>query len=192
MTSAETDGIVLAHHGADDAAALLDGLCDAYADAYGDVPGEDPLVKTAAFRDRASAALSARNYDLVTAHADGALIGFVFGYSLRPERGWWDGLNPEPPAGFTTETGDRTVVLAEIEVRRAWQGSGVGRALHDEFLRTRTEERATLASGPNADAARALYERWGWQRAGTVPGKPGAYFKEYVRHYLPLPISSVR
>ena len=135
------DGVVLRHNGSDQVRGLLDALCDAYADAYGVVPGEDTAAKTAAFRDRATKALDAINYDLVTAEADG-LVGFVFGYSLRPDRGWWDGLAPDPPEGFTVETGDRTVVLAEIEVRRAWQGKGLGRALHDEFLGSRHEQRS--------------------------------------------------
>jgi ribosomal protein S18 acetylase RimI-like enzyme len=182
------DAVVLTHHTAEEVPALLDELCSAYADAYGEVSGEDAGAKVAAFRDRATKALEARNYSLVTARADGELAGFVFGYSVRPDRGWWDGLVPEPAAGFTDETGSRTVVLAEIEVRRAWQGRGLGHRLNDAFLSTRAEERATLATGPKADAARAMYERWGWQRVGTVPGKPGAYFSEYVLYYLPLPI----
>ncbi len=182
----------LAHHTSEEAVALLDELCDAYADAYGAVPGEDIDVKSGAFRDRATKALEARNYDLATARAGEQLVGFAFGYSLRSGRGWWDGLSPEQPEGFADETGTRTVVLAEIEVRRAWQGKGVGRAVHDAFLAGRSEERATLSTGPQADAARALYERWGWQRAGTVPGKPGSYFSEYVLYILPLPLDERR
>lgn len=170
-------------------APLMDDLCDAYADAYGAVPGEDTREKSSAFRERATAALQAVNYSLVTAHAGDQLVGFVFGYSLRPERGWWDGLSPEPPEGFTAETGSRTVVLAEIEVRRAWQGKGIGRLLHDTFLSRRTEERATLASNPRATDTHALYERWGWHKMGTVPGAPGAYYRVYARFVLPLPVA---
>jgi hypothetical protein len=55
----------------------------------------------------------------VTARVGAELVGFAFGYSLQPEGGWWDGLSPEPPEGFIEETGSRTVVLSEIEVRRA-------------------------------------------------------------------------
>lgn len=179
--------LTLAHHTSTEAAQLMDELCDAYADAYGAVPGEDTREKSSAFRDRATGALKARNYSLVTARVGGQLVGFAFGHSLRPERGWWDGLSPEPPAGFTEETGSRTVVLAEIEVRRAWQGHGIGRVIHDAFLSERPEERATLASNPKAIDTHALYERWGWQKMGLVPGKPGAYYREYVRFVLPLP-----
>jgi GNAT superfamily N-acetyltransferase len=179
----------LTHHTSLEAAQLMDELCDTYADAYGAVPGEDTREKSGAFRDRATEALQAVNYSLVTAHVGDQLVGFAFGYSLRPERGWWDGLQPSPPEGFTVETGSRTVVLAEIEVRRAWQGKGIGRMVHDAFLSRRTEERATLASNPKATEMHAFYERWGWRKMGTVPGKPGAYYAEYVRFVLPLPLS---
>ncbi|MFI9641377.1 GNAT family N-acetyltransferase [Micromonospora sp. NPDC051925] len=172
-----------------DAADLMDGLCDVYADAYGHVPGEDSTVKTAAFRDRATGALNARNYELVTASVDGQLVGFVFGYSLRPEREWFAGLSPQPEPGFTDERdGQRTVVLAEIEIRKVWQGRGVGHALHDEFLRGRREERATLTANPIATSTHALYEGWGWQRVGRIPGRPGAYYSDYEVFVLPLPL----
>ncbi|MGH3775887.1 MAG: GNAT family N-acetyltransferase [Pseudonocardiaceae bacterium] len=182
-----THDLTLTHHASAEAAKLMNALCDVYADAYGAVPGEDPREKSSAFRDRATAALEGVNYLLVTAHVGDELVGFAFGSSLRAERGWWDGLQPPPPAGFTTETGSRTVVLSEIEVRRAWQGKGIGRAVHDTFLSQRSEERATLASNPKAADTHTLYERWGWQKVGIVPGKPGAYYREYVRFVLSLP-----
>jgi GNAT superfamily N-acetyltransferase len=187
-----SDQVSLVHHTVDEVPCRLDELCDAYADAYRAVPGEDIGTKTSAFRDRATRALGGPNYSLVTAEADGRIVGFAFGYSLRPDTKWWEGLSPEPEQGFVTETGARTVVLAEIEVRQAWQSKGLGRALHDAFLSGRAEERATLATGPKADGARALYERWGWQRAGTTPGGSGAYFSAYVNYILPLPLEERR
>lgn len=188
MSSAHA--LALSHHTSDDAAQLLDELCDVYADAYGAVPGEDTREKSSAFRERATAALQGANYSLVTAHAGDQLVGFAFGYSLRSKGGWWDGLQPAPPEGFTEETGSRTVVLSEIEVRRAWQGRGIGRAVHDAFLSQRSEDRATLASNPKAADTHALYERWGWQRMGIVPEQPGAYYREYVLFVLALPLST--
>ncbi|HEY0360483.1 MAG TPA: hypothetical protein VGD11_18035, partial [Mycobacteriales bacterium] len=56
------------------------------------------------------------------------------------------------------------------------------------FLAQRSEERATLASNPKATDTHALYERWGWQKMGTVPGKPGAYYRLYVRFVRLLPV----
>lgn len=126
----------------DAAADLMDELCEVYADAYGEVPGEDTRVKTDAFRDRATAALNGRNYGLVAARVGDELMGFVFGYSRRQDRDWFGGLDPVPAPGFTDERGgERTLVLAEIEVRKAWQGKGIGHNLHDTFLNGRREER---------------------------------------------------
>lgn len=188
MVMAVTD-VTYTRHGAEAAAGLLDELCMVYADAYGQVAGEDTTVKADAFRDRATGALSARNYELVTARADGELVGFVFGYSLRQERDWFAGLDPAPEAGFTDERGaERTVVLAEIEVRKAWQGQRIGRSLHDTFLGGRLEERATLSANPDATATHALYEGWGWRRVGTKPGRPGAYYREYAVFVRRLPL----
>jgi hypothetical protein len=135
------DAVKLMHYGAAEAGRLLDELCDAYANAYGvEADGE----KVPAFRDRATKALERPRYELVAAHVDDdQLAGFAFGYSLPPDTFWWDGLQPEPPESFTVETGERTFVLAEIEVRRRWQGSGVGRALNDAILAGRQDERAT-------------------------------------------------
>lgn len=181
---------VLAHHTSDEATQLMDELCDTNTDAYGAAPGEDTHKKASAFRLRATRGLRGANYSLVTARLDSQLIGFVFGYGVRPEGGWWDGLQPEPPADFTVETGSRTVLLAEIEVCRAWQGQGIGRRLHDAFLSRRFEERATLLSNPTATSTHALYERWGWHKVGMAPGKPGSYYREYVLFMLPLPLLS--
>ncbi len=174
----------LTSHTVTDAADLLDELCAVYADAYGvELDGE----KISAFRNRATKALDRPRYGLLTAQDEEQLVGFIFGYALPAGSSWWDGLTPAPAAGFTDEDGTRTFALAEIEVRAAWQGKGVGRALHDAMLNARHEERATLATGPQADAARTLYERWGWQAAGKIPGKTSSYFSEYTLYVVPLP-----
>lgn len=180
--------LTLTRHTRAESLNLMDKLCEVYADAYGAVPGEDIREKSSAFRERAIAAQQGASYSLVAAHAGDQLVGFAFGYNLRPASGWWDSLTPEPPEGFTYETGSRTVVLSEIEVRRAWQGKGIGRTVHDAFLSQRTEERATLASNSNATDTHALYERWGWQRMGIVPGNSGAYYREYVLFVVALPL----
>ncbi len=191
MTTPPAD-VALAHHQAEAVPPLLDDICAVYAGAYGQVPGEDSAKKVAAFRDRATKALGRHGYELVTAHTRGSLAGFAFGYALPSATHWWDDLSPEPSPEFLREDGTRTFVLAEIEVGKRWQGSGVGGSLHDEILNGRKEQRATLATGPGADAARAIYERWGWQKIGVVPGTPGDYFSEYTLYVLPLPLTPTR
>ena len=175
--------VALSHHDGAEAAQLLDALGDAYADAYGVEPTEE---KTRAFRARATKQLERPGFDLVAARADGVLVGFAFGYSLQPDTHWWVGLEPDPGAAFAQETGNRTFVLSEIEVRRAWQERGLGRAVHDALLQDRSEERATLATGPDHQA-QSVYERWGWGKVGRVPGTEGEYYSAYDLFVLPLP-----
>lgn len=182
-----TDRPTFDRHTAADVPALLPSLCAVYADAYG---VEASSEKADAFRRRTLNAIERPGFDLFGATADDQLVGFAFGCALSAGTHWWDDLRPAPDPAFVTEDDARTFVLSEIEVRRAWQGSGVGRALHDRLLGARTEERATLATGPSADEARAIYEAWGWQRVGTVPGATGEYFSEYTLYLLPLPLRS--
>ncbi|MGW4980291.1 N-acetyltransferase family protein [Streptomyces mirabilis] len=178
--------VSLTHHDAEFAATLLGELGDAYADAYGVEPGDE---KTAAFRRRAEKQFARPGFALVTARAGSRLVGFAFGYTLPAgDTHWWGGVQPEPTVEFLEETGSRTWVLSEIEVRRAWQAKGVGRALHDEVLGARGEERATLATGPDA-AAQPVYESWGWQRVGRIPGDEGDYYSAYDLFVLELPVS---
>lgn len=180
------DNVTLTHHDGEEASALLQELCDAYADAYGVGPGEE---KTAAFRRRAKKQFTRPGFALVAARDGSHLIGFVFGYTLPVgDTHWWGGVQPEPSARFLTETGSRTWVLSEIEVRRAWQSKGVGRALHDSVLGGRGEERATLATGPDA-AAQPVYESWGWRRVGRIPGDDGDYYAAYDLFVRELPVS---
>jgi GNAT superfamily N-acetyltransferase len=183
MAAPSADG-ALTHHSPEEARSLIDQLCDAYADAYGVEPDDE---KTGAFRTRASRQFGRLRFDLVTARFEAQLVGFAFGYTLSEGTGWWDRLEPEPPKGFNTEHGSRTFVLSEIEVRRAWQGKGIGKALHDALLGGRSEERATLATGPAADSQPA-YFAWGWHKVGRVPGVHGDYYSAYDLFVIPLPL----
>ena len=175
--------VELTHHSAEEARSLLDELCDGYADAYG---VESSAEKTSAFRDRATKALERDHFDLVTARAGDTLAGFAFGYSIPARSAWWDNLEPEPSEEFRTETGSRTVLLAELEVRKAWQGKRLGRSLHDEFLSSRREERATLSANPDAVDVQSIYGRWGWEKIGRRSRRPGDYLAAYDLYVLPL------
>ncbi|MFI0815965.1 GNAT family N-acetyltransferase [Streptomyces sp. NPDC021098] len=138
---------------------------------------------------RAEKQFTRPGFTLVVARAEGRLVGFVFGYTLPVgDTHWWGGVQPEPSAAFLEETGSRTWVLSEIEVRRAWQGNGVGRTLHDAVLGTRSEERATLATGPDAPAQK-VYTGWGWQLVGRIPGDDDDYYSAYDLFVLELPVS---
>ncbi len=164
--------------GSEAAQQRTDDLLAAYADAYGVDPGDQ---KVSAFGDRFRRAVKRPGFGLALACGGGYTVaGFAFGYPLPDgDTHWWAGLRPEPAPRFALETGARTFVLAEIEVRRALQGGGVGHGLHDLLLGGRPEERATLAVNPSSDTAHAVYEHWGWELAGQVPGSSGDYFDAY-------------
>ncbi|MBT3163074.1 GNAT family N-acetyltransferase [Streptomyces sp. Vc74B-19] len=180
------EDVTVSRHDGEQAAVLAEELCDVYADAYGVESGGEKAV---AFRRRAEKQFMRPGFALVAARDGGQLVGFVLGYTLPAgDTHWWGGVQPEPSSEFLEETGARTWVLSEIEVRRAWQGKGVGRALHDAALGARAEERATLATGPDA-AAQPVYESWGWRRVGRIPGGEGDYYSAYDLFVLELPVS---
>jgi GNAT superfamily N-acetyltransferase len=183
----DTDNVTLTHHNGQEATQLLATLSDAYADAYNVEPASH---KAAAFEARTIKQFDRPGFDLVAAYAADKLIGFAFGYRLKEgDTHWWGGVEPEPSVAFLLETGSRTFVLSEIEIRQEWQSKGVGRLVHDELLSGRPEERATLATEPDA-AAQPAYARWGWQKVGRIPGDDGDYYSAYDLFVLPLPLGS--
>jgi ribosomal protein S18 acetylase RimI-like enzyme len=148
---------------------------DVYAEAF-------PRYDLGDYRTRMSRQIPARGFEAVTARDEGALAGFAYGLPLS-RSSWWDGLEPSPPDGFTTETGERTFAVIDLAVRPAHRGRGLGRRLMDELLAGRTEERATLATGVDEHENQRMYRRWGWRKAGRVPGQEGEtqpWFDLYV------------
>ena len=110
----------------------------------------------------------------ITARIDGKLIGFIYGLPLGSSAAWWQGLEPPQPEAFTVETGSRTCAVIDLAVLPAHRGRGLGRRLVDAFLESRSEERATLATNPAKTEIQQMYERWGWEKVGHVPGGKGA------------------
>ena len=125
-------------------------------------------------------------FEGVTAQVQGALVGFIYGLPLSLHSGWWTGLDPTRPDGFTTETGSRTFAVIDLAVLPAHRGHGLGRRLMDELLGGRSEERATLATSPHELELQHMYERWGWQKAGRVPGAEGETQPAYDLYVIAL------
>lgn len=92
------------------------------------------------------------------------LIGYAAGMPLRPSTSWWRQLTTPLPDTVTTEHAGRTFALTDLLVRAAWRRQGVGQTLHDLVLSSRTEERATLVVTPDATAAQAALQSWGWRK----------------------------
>lgn len=83
-----------------------------------------------------------------------------------------------------TETGSRTFALSELMVVEHVRGTGAAQQIHDELLRPRHEERATLLVERAHPRVRARYEEWGYQWLGEVMPFPNAPL--YDAMVLPL------
>ncbi|WP_067690495.1 GNAT family N-acetyltransferase [Nocardia jejuensis] len=135
----------------------------------------DPFEAPAEFMHRFDAYTSparAGDFELVFAYLDGTAVGQTWGWPLMPDTVWWRLSHLDATgidlAAFTHETGDRTFALSEIMVCDKYSGRGIARALHDELLDGRGEQRATLLVDPNNSRAYARYSRWGWRQVGTM------------------------
>ncbi|WFE33097.1 GNAT family N-acetyltransferase [Micromonospora sp. WMMD975] len=153
-------GLDLRHHTAVEAAPLVDELVALYLQVYvggGEFHSEDR------YRRQLAAHMSRDGWSLVTAMAGGRLAGYIYGFPLPAETGWWAGIEQPIPSGFVAETGRRTFAISELLVQPQWRRQGVARALHDQLLSRRAEDRATLLVDPENSVARRVYDSWGWR-----------------------------
>lgn len=153
-------GLDLRHHTVAEAAQLVDELVAVYRQVYadgGEFHSEDR------YRRQLAAHMTRDGWSLVTATANGELVGYIYGFSLPTGTGWWAGIEQPVPSGFADETGRRTFAVSELLVLPRWRRQGVARALHDQLLDRRTEDRATLLVDPENSAARRAYDSWGWR-----------------------------
>ncbi|MEV4829118.1 GNAT family N-acetyltransferase [Micromonospora sp. NPDC049257] len=155
----------LRHYDADQAQRIVDDLVALYLAVYpdgGEFHGEDR------YRRQLGGHMQASGWDLVTATTKGELIGYAYGFPLSAQTRWWAGIQQPVPAGFTEENGLRTFALSELLVHPAWQHRSIGRALHDELVNNRAEDRSTLLADPDNLVAQAAYRSWGWQKIARL------------------------
>ncbi|MCD0450384.1 GNAT family N-acetyltransferase [Actinocorallia sp. API 0066] len=152
--------------------ALLDEIQPLYLLAF---PGNSLEDHTARTTNQATAP----GFATVTARRDVHLIGFAYGLPLPPRTRWWHELTPPRPPEWTAETGTRTFALIDLAVHPAERRQGLGKHLVDELLGSRRENRATLATDPNKRHIQEMYERWGWQNVGRVPGSARTTHPEF-------------
>ncbi|WP_280397361.1 GNAT family N-acetyltransferase [Nocardia carnea] len=189
---------VLHHYTAAQAREIRATVEDIYRRSYVDaIASGDPFDSPEAFMHRFDAYTDPSRsgaFDLVVATVGGAAAGQTWGWPLRPTGAGWEGLHLDDGglddrdlAEFTAETGDRTFALSEIMVCAEHTGRGLARALHDELLRGRSEQRATLLVEPDNERAYARYRKWGWYRVGWLrPSWEDAPRFDVLMHDLPL------
>lgn len=162
------------HYTAAQAREIRDTVEDVYRRSYVDaIASGDPFDAPAEFMRRFDAYSDpdrSSGFELVVAYAHGVPAGQSWGWPLQPGAAWWGGLHLDDGdrGEFTAETGSRTFALSEIMVATEHTGRELARALHDELLRGRPEERATLLVEPDNERAYAAYRKWGWVRVGWL------------------------
>lgn len=142
----------------------------------------DAFFKEEKFLERLHAYTNRAGYELVAARLDGHLIGYMSGFSLPPDTGWWNGLEPPRPSSELAETGRRTFAINELAVQEKHRERGIGGQLIQELLGARAEERATFLTEPHNALLQSLAGRYGWSKIGEqrpFPDAPVLYV--YVR-----------
>ncbi|MCM6777915.1 GNAT family N-acetyltransferase [Nocardia sp. CDC159] len=169
------------HLTAEQARAIRDTVEDIYRRSYvAAIQSGDPFDSPEEFMTRFDAYTSRGNgFELVLARIDGKAVGQAWGWPLQPNARWWNPLRLDDPSidrdEFVAETGTRTFALSEIMVDSAYIGHGIARALHDELLTHRREQRATLLVEAENQRAYERYLSWGWRKVGTArPSWPDA------------------
>ena len=160
------DGAQAAEH-----AAELQAL---HAEVYAAPPyGRDD--DAAAFAGRLRVQRRQPGFALAEARHGGYLVGYATGMPLRLSTSWWRDLTTPLPDEFTAEHPGRTFALTDLLVRAPWRRQGIARDLHEEILRGRGEERATVTLLPAATAAQGAFRKWGWHKvARTRDPRPGS------------------
>ncbi|MEU3984616.1 N-acetyltransferase [Streptomyces sp. NPDC026672] len=133
---------------------------------------ERPFYHRDRFDERLTAYSSRPGWEAVVGYQGGEPVGYVFAVPLGEDTRWWSSERVSLPDAYVKEDGARTLALNEILVRRPWrgaQGKGTARALHEELLSRRTEQRVTLLVNPALSEGRlkAVYESWGYQQIGS-------------------------
>lgn len=167
------DGLRLERRGAEDLGDIRPQLLEVYAEIYADRLSEE-FHSVARFDERLGWNTEVPGFAAVVGYLDEAPIGYAYGCTLQDGTRWWNGLRTPVAEGATAETGARTFALSELMVVEKARGTGAARAIHDELLRGRPEERVTLLVERDHPRVRALYEAWGYSWFGEVVPFPDA------------------
>jgi ribosomal protein S18 acetylase RimI-like enzyme len=174
----------------EEARSLADVVCGLYEVVFRESPFNGGEREFANQRAYYLGLTSRPGFRLTTARAgDGDYVGFGYGHLLPAGTSWWDGLDEPLPAEMTRETGQRTFAVIDYGVVPAWQGKGIGRAIHDELLGGSGAERATLTVRPTATATLAIYRHWGWRRVAHLtvdPPVPSPEFDMLLLEAVPV------
>ncbi|MEU5001528.1 GNAT family N-acetyltransferase [Streptomyces sp. NPDC021622] len=142
-------------------------LLDVYAEIYADrLAGDFHSVER--FDERLGWNTEVPGFAAVVGYLDDRPVGYAYGCTLQMGTRWWSGLRTPVPDGATAEDGTRTFALSELMVVDKVRGTGAAKAIHDELLAGRREQRVTLLVEHDHPGVRSLYEAWGYEWFGDV------------------------
>ena len=134
--------------------------------------GEDPR-ELAQLSTWGPAQLARPGGRLTVAHRDGRPAGLALLHRLDAEESWPAILRSttgHPAVAAALRRPRDAVVLHELAVEPGFRGRGVARDCLREVLRDRDETHVFVGVHESAPQARAVYERWGLERAGAFRG----------------------
>lgn len=150
---------------------LREPLADIYERAYAEkLDGQ--FRSRVRFLERLDAHLKRDGVVLIAAYDGDELVGFIYGFPLPPETGWWQGFEGELPPEVATATAEgRVRAVAELMVVPEHRRQGIARQLHNALIKDwsgESEGLATMLVDPANEPARSAYASWGWWLLGHL------------------------
>ena len=140
------------------------------AQAFGAAPWYERPVEAVRVVDRMARSLGRRDFAAVAALDGPHLTGFAYGYTDTA----CAALDPMAAEGYDA------FEVVELAVATAYQGRGIGHALHDALLAGTTAPRLLLTHP--AAPARLRYQAWGWTERGYVVSPVSGQQLVLMRH----------
>ncbi len=176
-------------HDAASSLALHEEVLGVYSTAHSD-QGHDPWAAPDRFWERlVDIYARTRDFAMVTARMDGAVVGYAFGSPRDESNEIWQAVRSALPSVSPPDASAEPApvyIFREFAVRPDWQRRGVGRVLHDALLSTRPEPLAHLLVRQDNARARAAYLSWGWRRIGQQRPFPDSQVFDAMVRTLPL------
>jgi len=152
---------------------MRETLADVYERAYADKL-DGAFRSRGRFLERLDTHLERPGTELVAAYKSNELIGYIYGFPLPNDSGWWRGFEGELPPEVAQVTAEGAVrAIAELMVVPEQRRQGVARRLHDSLMETwHGGGLATMLVDPANAPARLAYVSWGWELLGYLKPFP--------------------
>lgn len=164
----------------DDVPAIRQLLIDVHADAFADQMDNEFHRRFPWFVDQWG---SREGFVCVIGFDGTEPIGYAYGAPAIQGREWWREFIPAPEDPSTFH-------LSELMVRPKWRKQGNSELLHRALLDNRPEALAALSVDTEHPHVQALYESWGYRKAGD--SRPFADSPLYAVMVAELPLSGPR